>query len=165
MLQTLSAKHPLVYVYLTPLKHIYNKGKAWKKASAVILGHSGSTTVQHFVADVLVGRAEAVGRLSVEVQGYRKPGDGIVGGLEQTKVYNPKDYGMDSAVLAKIDDVVLEGIRAKAYPGCQVLILKDGVPVYDKCFGHFTYGGTREVNHDDLYDIASLTKTTATDAL
>ena len=162
MLQTLSAKHPLVYVYLTPLKHIYNKGKAWKKASAVILGHSGSTTVQHFVADVLVGRAEAVGRLSVEVEGYRKPGDGIVGGLEQTKVYNPKDYGMDSAVLAKIDDVVLEGIRAKAYPGCQVLILKDGVPVYDKCFGHFTYGGTREVKPDDLYDIASLTKTTAT---
>ena len=162
MLQTLSAKHPLVYVYLIPLKHIYDKGKAWKKASAVILGHSGSTAVQRFVADVLVGRAEAVGRLSVEVEGYRKPGDGIVGGLEQTKVHTPEDYGMDSSVLAKIDEVVLEGIRAKAYPGCQVLILKDGVPVYDKCFGHFTYGATREVNPDDLYDIASLTKTTAT---
>ena len=162
MLETLSAKHPLVYVYLTPLKHIYNKGKAWKKASAVVLGHSGSTTVQHFVADVLVGREKALGRLSVEVEGYRKPGDGIVDGLEQTKVHSPEDYGLDSSVLAKIDDVVLEGIRAKAYPGCQVLILKDGVPVYDKCFGHFTYGATREVKSDDLYDIASLTKTTAT---
>lgn len=162
MLQTLSAKHSLVYVYLTPLKHIYNKGKAWKEASAVILGHSGSTAVQRFVADVLVGRVQALGRLSVEVEGYRKPGDGIVGGLEQTKVHNPEDYGMDSSVLAKIDDVVLEGIRAKAYPGCQVLILKDGIPVYDKCFGHFTYAATRKVKPDDLYDIASLTKTTAT---
>ena len=162
MLQTLSAKHPLVYVYLTPLKHIYNKGKAWKKASAVILGHSGSAAVQRFVAAVLVGRAQALGRLSVEVEGYRKPGDGIVGGLEQTKVYAPEDYGMDASVLAKIDEVVLEGIRTKAYPGCQVLILKDGVPVYDKCFGHFTYAATRKVKPDDLYDIASLTKTTAT---
>ena len=162
MLQTLSAKHPLVYVYLTPLKHIYNKGKAWEKASAVVLGHSASVAVQRFVADVLVGREKAVGRLSVEVKGYRYPGDGVVGGLEQTKVYCSEDYGMNSSVLAKIDDVVLEGIRAKAYPGCQVLILKDGVPVYDKCFGHFTYGATRQVKPDDLYDIASLTKTTAT---
>lgn len=162
MLNTLSARLPLVYVYLTPMKRIYNKGNNWKKAAAVVMGHSGSVAVQHFVADVLMGREKATGRLSVEVKDYRKPGEGGVVDLKTTKVYRPEDYGMNADVLARIDEIALEGIKAKAYPGCQILILKDGAPVYDKCFGTFTYDDSRKVTSDDIYDIASLTKTTAT---
>lgn len=162
MLNTLSARLPLVYVYLTPMKRIYNKGNNWKKAAAVVMGHSGSVAVQHFVADVLMGREKATGRLSVEVKDYRMPGEGVVVDLKTTKVYRPEDYGMNADVLARIDEIALEGIKAKAYPGCQILILKDGAPVYDKCFGTFTYGDSRKVTSDDIYDIASLTKTTAT---
>ena len=162
MLNTLSARLPLVYVYLTPMKRIYNKGNNWKKAAAVVMGHSGSMAVQHFVAEVLMGRAQATGRLSVEVKDYRKPGDGITVDLKKTKIYRPEDYGMDASILAKIDEIALQGIQTKAFPGCQILILKDGAPVYDKCFGTFTYGGNEKVNAESIYDIASLTKTTAT---
>ena len=160
MLATLSSKLPLAYVYFTPLKQLYKKGNAWKKAASVILGHSGSKNVQQFVAEVMMGREKATGRISVEVKDYRMPGEGV--DLEVTKVYRPEDYGMDPSVLSKIDQIAMEGITKKAYPGCQVLILKDGIPVYDKCFGTFTYGDSKKVEPDDLYDIASLTKTTAT---
>lgn len=160
MLATLSSKLPLAYVYFTPLKQLYKKGNAWKKAASVILGHSGSKNVQQFVAEVMMGREKATGRISVEVKDYRMPGEGV--DLEVTKVYRPEDYGMDSSVLSKIDQIAMEGITKKAYPGCQVLILKDGIPVYDKCFGTFTYGDSKKVEPNDLYDIASLTKTTAT---
>ena len=160
ILSSLAAKKPVAYVYFTLLKNVYKKGNAWKKAAAVVLGHSDSENVQRFVADVMVGREKATGKISVEVKDYRLPGEGV--DLEQTKEYRPEDYGMDSSVLSKIDEVALEGIKAKAYPGCQVLILKDGAPVYDKCFGTFTYEDERKVTPDDLYDIASLTKTTAT---
>ena len=160
MLSSLAAKKPVAYVYFTLLKNVYKKGNAWKKAAAVVLGHSDSEDVQRFVADVMLGREKATGKISVEVKDYRMPGEGV--DLEQTKEYRPEDYGMDSSVLSKIDEVALEGIKAKAYPGCQVLILKDGAPVYDKCFGTFTYEDERKVTPDDLYDIASLTKTTAT---
>ena len=160
MLSSLAAKKPVAYVYFTLLKNVYKKGNAWKKAAAVVLGHSDSEDVQRFVADVMVGREKATGKISVEVKDYRMPGEGV--DLEQTKEYRPEDYGMDSSVLSKIDEVALEGIKAKAYPGCQVLILKNGAPVYDKCFGTFTYEDERKVTPDDLYDIASLTKTTAT---
>ena len=162
MLATLSARLPLVYVYFTPMQRIYNKGNAWKKAAAVVMGHSGSENVQRFVADVLMGREQATGRLSVEVKNYRKPGDGVTVELKQTKIYRPEDYGMDAGILKKIDDIALEGIQGKAYPGCQILILKDGAPVYDKCFGTYTYGGGKQVDGESIYDIASLTKTTAT---
>lgn len=162
MLSSLAAKKPVAYVYLTSLKNVYKKGNAWKKAAAVVLGHSDSEAVQRFVADVMMGREKATGRISVEVKGYRLPGEGVDVDLEKSKVYRPEDYGMNSSVLSKIDDIALEGIKAKAYPGCQVLILKNGAPVYDKCFGTFTYESQRKVAPDDLYDIASLTKTTAT---
>ena len=163
MLDAVAAKVPVVYVYLAPLRRIYNKGKEWKKAAAVVLGHSSTREVQEFVAGVLVGKESADGRLSVEVEGFRKPGEGVsLPRLQESKVYRPEDHGMNSTTLAKIDEIAREGIDKEAYPGCQILIMKDGVPVYDKCFGTFTYGGKRQVRPDDLYDIASLTKTTAT---
>mgnify|MGYP003426129243 FL=1 len=59
MLATLASKLPLAYVYFTPLKQIYKKGNAWKKAAAVILGHTDSENVQRFVADVMMGREKA----------------------------------------------------------------------------------------------------------
>ena len=162
MLHALSKEIPVVYAYLTPMKRIDNKGSYWRDAAGVVLGHSSGKNVQEFMADVLVGKGKASGRLSVEVKDYRKTGEGVVLDLMESKVYRPEDYGMDAAVLSQIDKVALEGIEAEAYPGCQILILKDGVPVYDKCFGHFTYEKKTKVSKDNLYDIASLTKTTAT---
>ena len=163
LLNDLSMKKPLIYVYFTPLRQMYKKGAEWRKASAVLLGYGGDAEIQKYVADVLVGKENAEGRLSVEVENYLKPGDGVDLSVSlETKVYRPEDYGMRSSVLAKIDEIALEGIRSKAYPGCQIVILKDGVPIYDKCFGKFTYGNSKKVEANDIYDIASLTKTTAT---
>ena len=163
MLNTLASKKPVVYVYLTSLKNVYKKGDAWKKAAAVILGYSDSPYVQRYIADVMMGKEKATGRIPVEVKNYRKPGEGPNWELSQTKKYRPEDYGMSASVLAQIDGIAMEGIKAKAYPGCQVLIMKNGTPVYEKCFGSFTYDASSpKVNENHLYDIASLTKTTAT---
>lgn len=127
-----------------------------------MLGHTDELEIQRQVADVMAGRAVADGRLSVAVSDLFKPGDGVTMSPKVSRIYKPEDYGMNSAVLKGIDEIALEGIKAKAYPGCQILILKDGVPVYDKCFGTFTYEKSKEVEADNLYDLASLTKTTAT---
>ncbi len=70
--------------------------------------------------------------------------------------------GMSSTALARIDSIVKKGIEAKAFPGCQVLILKDGRPIYDKNFGYYTYEETQKVKSTSMYDLASLSKTTGT---
>jgi CubicO group peptidase (beta-lactamase class C family) len=64
--------------------------------------------------------------------------------------------------LSSIDSIVHDGIKAKAFPGCQVLVIKSGQVIYDKCFGYCTYDSIQEVKSTTLYDLASLTKTTAT---
>jgi beta-glucosidase-like glycosyl hydrolase/CubicO group peptidase (beta-lactamase class C family) len=58
----------------------------------------------------------------------------------------------------RLDSVAKAGINKRAYPGCQIVAMKDGQVVYDTCFGTFTYGGKHKVKPDDLYDIASCTK-------
>lgn len=63
---------------------------------------------------------------------------------------------------ARIDSIVKDGIAAKAFPGCQVIVWKDGKSVYDKCFGKYTYTGKQRVGPNTMYDLASLSKTTGT---
>lgn len=75
----------------------------------------------------------------------------------------PEELGIDSKRLAAIDTIVAEAIREEATPGCQVVVLKEGVEVYNKSYGHFTYEmNSPSVNANSVYDLASLTKTTAT---
>lgn len=64
--------------------------------------------------------------------------------------------------LSGIDPIVESGIKAKAFPGCQIVVLKKGIPIYDKCFGTYTYEDTQKVMPTTLYDLASLSKTTGT---
>lgn len=164
LLQGLPADIPVVYVYLLPLRKMDALEADWKRADAVVLGHTDEADVQRYVADVLAGKQKTDGRLSVGVGRWLKPGTGET--LDPASVtdraYRAEDFGMKTNVLQQIDDIAREGIRAKAYPGCQIVILKDGKPVYDKAFGTFTYEGTHKVTRDDLYDLASLSKTTAT---
>ncbi len=76
--------------------------------------------------------------------------------------YSPEDLGMSSVRLARIDSIVKDGIKARVFPGCQVLVLKEGKPIYDRCFGNYTYEATQKVKPTTMYDLASLSKTTGT---
>lgn len=77
-------------------------------------------------------------------------------------LYKPEEVGMRSSILNRIERIVKFGMNARAFPGCQVFVMKDGKPVYDRCFGNLTYESVEKVSPNTLYDIASLTKTTGT---
>ena len=74
----------------------------------------------------------------------------------------PAYTGLSSQKLAEIDDIVQQGIAASAMPGCQVLVAHQGKVVFHKAFGYHTYQQIRPVHKSDLYDLASITKVSAT---
>ena len=76
--------------------------------------------------------------------------------------FSPEILGMSSLRLSRIDSIVKDGIKKRAFPGCQVLVLKEGKSVYDKCFGNYTYESQQKVKPGTMYDLASLSKTTGT---
>ena len=77
-------------------------------------------------------------------------------------LYSPDAVGMSSSTLSRIDSIVKVGIKERAFPGCQVIVMREGKPVYDKCFGNYTYESAQNVKPTTLYDLASLSKTTGT---
>jgi CubicO group peptidase (beta-lactamase class C family) len=73
----------------------------------------------------------------------------------------PEEVGISSDSLLKIDYIVEEGIRNRAFPGAQVFFALDGKVFYNKSFGTHVYNERQEVKTDDLFDMASVTKVAA----
>lgn len=62
----------------------------------------------------------------------------------------------------EIDKLAEEAIANHYTPGMQILVAKDGKIVYDKSFGTQDKNSSKKVKWTDLYDVASVTKVTAT---
>jgi len=71
---------------------------------------------------------------------------------------NRNDVELDERCFAKIDSIAQNGITAGAYPGCRVLLAKNGYVVYDKAFGHLDFDKSEKVTLNTVYDLASVTK-------
>lgn len=74
----------------------------------------------------------------------------------------PEMQGIDSKVLAKIDEIVNEAVSVNAMPGCQVLVARNGSVIMEKGYGHYTYDSIMPVDTRTIYDLASITKVAAT---
>ena len=62
-----------------------------------------------------------------------------------------------------IDHLAQRAIAAGATPGCQIVVMHRGEMVFDRCYGRYNYdGNAAAVDPETLYDLASLTKVTAT---
>ncbi|MGC9150570.1 MAG: serine hydrolase domain-containing protein [Microbacter sp.] len=79
-----------------------------------------------------------------------------------SRTTTPAQEGIRLSTLNKIHSIVNQGIKIKAFPGCQILVMKDGKTVYNKCFGYYTYHKENKVKPTTMYDLASLSKTTGT---
>jgi len=74
----------------------------------------------------------------------------------------PEEVGLDPQKLNEIDRIANSAISNGAFPGCQVFVAKNGQVVYNKCFGYHTYANNEPVKENDVYDLASVTKISAT---
>ncbi len=135
---------------------------AFKKSpAAVLVAYEDVSDAVDAVVDVMIGKLNPLGRLPVTVNKKFKAGYGLSFEGFLTPETLPVAL-IDNDCTKKIDSVAMNGIEIGAYPGCQIFAMKDGKVIYDKCFGYFTYDGEHEVQKDDVYDIASLTKVFAT---
>jgi beta-glucosidase-like glycosyl hydrolase len=126
------------------------------------VGDTDSDEVQEQIAALLFGKAAANGRLSAGIGGLFRAGAGLTVTTSTPYHFVPEEYGMRSEVLQSIDTIAMRGIHAGAYPGCQIVVLKNGRTMYNKSFGTFTYEDEKAVSTNDIYDLASLSKTTGT---
>ncbi|MBT0810501.1 serine hydrolase [Litoribacter ruber] len=129
------------------------------EAHAVIAAYQETDMAQDVASQLIFGGVGAKGKLPVNVSSHFKIGDGLKTESGFRMGYSsPEEFGLASRDFEKIDDLVHEAIEQKATPGAQVLVAKEGKVIYHKAFGNHTYDEEQEVQLDDLYDLASLTK-------
>jgi CubicO group peptidase (beta-lactamase class C family) len=78
------------------------------------------------------------------------------------KVENLNKNHLQNSKFYKVDSIAISGIKEKAYPGCQILAMKNGEIIYQKSFGNYTYDeNSKKVDNETIYDLASITKIAA----
>lgn len=130
---------------------------------AFIIAYQDTDEMQYAAAQTLYGGLIPTGKLPVTGSETFPAGHGLSFN-EKTRLSHvfPEEIGIKTEKLNAIDDIAKEGIQKGAYPGCQILGIKDGNVFYNKSFGYHTYSKKRAVKTDDLYDLASITKIAAT---
>ncbi len=74
----------------------------------------------------------------------------------------PEEAGINANNLLGIDSVANEAIMDQATPGCVVLVAKDGKVIFNKAYGYHTYDKNEPDQLTDIFDLASMTKVSAT---
>lgn len=130
-------------------------------AKSVVVAYDNTEFAQMSAAQAIFGGIGFSGKLPVSTDEF-----GVNTGIDTKKIrlsYSlPEEAGIPSGSLQNIESMALEGIRQHAYPGCYVLVVKNGVVIYDKGFGNFEYSQGPAVTDETVYDLASITKATAT---
>ncbi len=135
--------------------------------AAVLQAYDTSTFTQDALSQVLFGALPAQGILPVHLPPDLKRGDGLTTQSGIRLSYQmPEAHGANPFFIARTDSLAQLGIDSAAYPGIQILAYHRGDVFYRKNYGHTTYSAfSPPVTDTTLYDLASVTKITATTPL
>lgn len=168
-----ASKKPITLIFYTSPYNLAYYKDAIKKASSVIAAHEDYSFAHEAVRNVLEGKANIDGQLCVTIPGLFNTGDGLViNNIRETEttVNNPADSipqkpaiaEISNNALLEIDSIVNDGLQKGAFPGCQVLVAKDGKIIYNKSFGWYDETRQKKVTNESIYDLASVSKAAAT---
>lgn len=123
-------------------------------ASVVVAGDD-TPELQAEAAGALAGIYPVDGRMPVSVSGVTSEGDGIHIEPKQS------DIAVNTMKMS-IDSLIDLGLEQGAYPGCQVMIVKDGKTLYNRSAGYISNKKKHCVTDSTLFDLASVSKLSGT---
>jgi beta-glucosidase-like glycosyl hydrolase/CubicO group peptidase (beta-lactamase class C family) len=144
----------------------YRLGMAYgaQRWNGLVVAYEETDDTQDLAAQLIFGAIPATGRLPVTASSFFPRGLGLQHPATIRLRYDlPEQDTLETGQLQRIDTLVREGLAAKAYPGCQVLVARHGAVIWNKAYGSPTYAaGDRPVGNDDIYDLASVSKVAGT---
>jgi len=162
IVREIAARKPTVFaLFANPYR--LTKAYGAHLMATTVVAYEETEDSQNMTAEVIFGATGANGTLPVSASSFYAAGDGLVlKAIGRLGYATPESVGMTTADLKAIDTIAESGIKAQAYPGCQVLVAVDGQVVLNRTFGSPTYENARPVAADDIYDLASITKVAST---
>lgn len=130
-------------------------------AKNLVACYEDDNFTQLAAADLLTGKFTAKGKLPVTVCDDLHFGAGITSNY-YLPYAKPEDVGLNSNKLTQIETIAKDAIEKGATPGMVVLVAKDGKVAYHKAFGYTDNSKQTAVDESMVYDLASVTKISAT---
>ncbi len=126
---------------------------------AVVVAHENLFEMQDRVAQFIVGAFDCSNTLQTSYSSLFPKGTGVsVKGNGRLKYTVPEELGISAEKMKEIDAIVTNGIEAKAFPGCQVVVAVEGKIIHQRAYGKTMYENGDSITNEHIYDIASITK-------
>ena len=156
IIQFLNEPHPSNWFHLV-FGNPYAVGH-FNKIQNILFAYEDNNFTQEAALHWIEGSLQASGELPVTVS------EDLPYGTKSESV--PSTYNNEKPIsqtnLSFIDKLVEEAIEKKAFPGCQVLVAKNNKIIFNKAYGNTAAEGSTPVSLNTYYDLASVTKVSAT---
>ena len=139
--------------------------KSLNKFDATIVGYQRTETSLRATLQAIFGEHHFEGLLPVSVLEYKSQSNAHIG--EKGEGRREQGEGGKKILIPEknrkeIDEMIEQGISDKIFPGCQILVYKNGKPLFVKNYGTRDYKNENGVTSQTIYDVASITKPLAT---
>jgi beta-N-acetylhexosaminidase len=136
---------------------------SFEQMPSLISAYSSENGIPKATAEIIFGAIAAKGRLSKNISDSLRVGKSIrTAQIDRFSYVLPESAGMDSRTLERIEAIANEAINLGATPCINVFVAKNGKVVYEKSFGTLTYDKKLPVKDETIFDLASITKVSAT---
>ncbi len=138
MTKLIQKKNVIISVFGNPFS--LDKLPGIENSKALIITYQNNRITQEQAAQLIFGAIGANGTLPVGVNKFFKLGDGIqvksIGRLAYTL---PEEEEMSSYLLENtIDSIAESSINLKVFPGCEVLVARNGAVFFNKTYVYHT---------------------------
>lgn len=134
----------------------------YTSANALVAAYTDQDRMASAAAQIIFGARPATGILPVTIGSWQSGTSVQTSSLDRLSYGVPESVGVSSHGLERIRPIMEEAIAMGATPGCYTLVVKDGRVIYQESAGYLTYEKKIPVNDQTLYDLASVTKISAT---
>ncbi|WP_295715872.1 serine hydrolase [Mucilaginibacter sp.] len=121
-----------------------------------------SSVSASYAAQAIFGGVPLTQKLTKTYSPVYGKGMGFISDKTRLQYTVPEDVGINADNLLEIDKIAREAMMQRATPGCVVLVAKDGKVIFNKAYGYHTYENAIPDKLTDIFDLASMTKVSAT---
>jgi CubicO group peptidase (beta-lactamase class C family) len=144
----------------------FGKGAALDKLNEVnapiVYSDRTSLTAAYFSAQAIFGGVAITAKINSSITQRYRFGAGFLTEKTRLEYTVPEAVGINANNLQDIDKIAKEAMVEHATPGCVVLVAKDGKVIFNKAYGYHTYSADMPDKITDIFDVASMTKISAT---
>jgi len=144
----------------------FGKGASLDKLNEVnapiVYSERTSEGAAYFSAQAIFGGVAITAKINSSITQRYRFGAGFLTEKTRLEYTVPEAVGINANNLQDIDKIAKEAMVEHATPGCVVLVAKDGKVIFNKAYGYHTYAADMSDKITDIFDVASMTKISAT---